>query len=176
MQHSTTFTMLILIFFLALAEAGGSPAASSAAVNAGSCQCLQAGVWCGSRTGSGTWNATFDGDHQNGTHFNGTDLDGGHFNGTHDDGGHHNGTHFNGTHYDGGHQNLTHYNETRYEYQNKTQIRGPMLSGACEGNTLYDCPLPSAAVNNSFPCSKYEKTDSKKLCAMFVGGSMDHCV
>ena len=167
MQHSTPFTMLVLIFFLTLAEAGGSPAASSAPVNAGSCHCLEAGVWRGSRTGSGALN---------GTYFNGTDTDGGDFNGTHHGGEHHNGTHFNETHYDGGHHNLTHYNETHYEYHNETQIRGPMLSGACDGNTLYDCPLPSAAVNNSFSCLKYEKTDSMKLCAMVIGGSMDHCV
>lgn len=161
MQHSATFTMVILIFFLALAEAGGSPAASSAPVNAGSCQCLQAGTWCGSRTGSGTWNGTLGGDHQNGTHFNGTHLDGGHVNGTHDDGEHHNGTHFN---------------ETHYIYDNGTEIRGPRLSGACDVNTLYDCPLPSAAFNNSFPCLKDERTDSKKQCLMVFGASMDRCV
>jgi hypothetical protein len=161
MQHSITFTMLILIFFLAPAEAGGSPAASSAPANAGSCQCLQAGVWCGSRTGSGAWNGTFNGDHQNGTHFNGTNLDGGHVNGTYDDGEHH---------------NVKHFNETHYIYHNGTEIRGPMLSGACNVNTLYDCPLPSAAFNNSFPCLKDERTDSKKECLMVFGASMDRCV
>lgn len=176
MQHSTTFTVLILIFFLALAEAGGSPAASSAPVNAGSCQCLQAGVWCGSRTGSGDWNGTFNGDHQNGTHFNGTHLDGGHVNGTRGDGEHHNGTHFNGTYDDGDHHNITHYNETHYIYHNGTKIRGPMLSGACDVNTLYDCPLPSAAFNSSFPCLKDERTDSKKQCLMVFGASIDRCV
>lgn len=168
--------MLILIFFLALAEAGGSPAASSALVNAGSCQCLQADVWCGSRAGSGAWNGTSDDDHQNGTHFNGTYLDGEHFNGTHDDGEHPNGTQFIGTYYDGKHHNLTHYNETHYIYQNETEIRGPMLSGACDVNTLYDCTLPSAAVNNSFPCLNDEATDSKKQCVMVFGTRMDRCV